>query len=152
MSARTDSAAAVTAALLDAAVLVEQAGIGGVMVTCGGGRASISIARRCGDARSRAALVAALALRAGATGCQRHDFGGEHGPAAWLEAVARAGATEIEIITHLDVRAVPGGALAAGPGGQRDVIGAGQPLPDGWRWVTDLDDGPCGPGEGKEAA
>jgi hypothetical protein len=134
--------AAVTAALLDAAVLVEQAGVGGLTVTCYDGRASISVVRRCGDARSRAALVAALALRAGAAGCQRHDFGGEHGPAAWLEATGRAGATQIEITTHLDVITVPGGALAMGPDGQQDVIAAGQPLPDGWQWVTDLDGDP----------
>jgi hypothetical protein len=139
MSARAHGAA-VTAALLDAAVLVEQAGVGGLTVTCYDGRACISVPRRCGDARSRAALVAALALRAGAAGCQRHDFAGEHGPAAWLEATGRAGATEIEITTHLDVTAVPGGALAMGPDGQQDVITAGQRLPDRWRWVTDLDD------------
>lgn len=131
MSARAHGAA-VTAALLDAAVLLEQAGIGGLAVTCHDGRAQISVLRRCGDARSRAALVAALALRAGAAGCQRHDFGGEHGPAAWLEAAGRAGATPIEITTHLDVITVPGGALATGPDGQQDVIAAGQPLPDRW--------------------
>ena len=139
MSARAHSAA-VTAALLDAAVLLEQAGVGGLTVTCHDGRACISVLRRCGDARSRAALVAALALRAGAPGCQRHDFGGEHGPAAWLEATGRAGSTAIEITTHLDVTTVPGGSLATGPGGQQDVIAAGQPLPDGWQWVTDLDE------------
>lgn len=147
MSARAHSAA-VTAALLDAAVLVEQSGVGGLTVTCHDGRASIIIARRCGDARSRAALVAALALRAGAPGCQRHDYGGEHGPAAWLEATARAGATEIEITTHLDVTTVPGGALATGPDGQQDIIAAGQPLPGGWQWVTDLDE----PGKQREVA
>jgi hypothetical protein len=146
MSSRAHSAAAVTAALLDAAVLVEQAGIGGLVVTCYDGRASICITRRCADARSRAALAAALALRAGAPGCRRADFAGEHGPAAWLEATARAGATEIEIITHLDITMTPGGPLAAGPDGEQAVIPAGQPLPDGWRWVTDLD------GEHEEAA
>jgi hypothetical protein len=138
-SARADGAA-VTAPLLDAAVLVDQAGIAGLTVTCCDGHASIVIARRCGDARSRAALVAALALRAGAPGCHRHDFCGERGPAAWLEATARAGSTEIEISTLLEVCAVPGGALATGPDGQRDVIGTGEPLPGGWQWVTDLDE------------
>jgi hypothetical protein len=136
--------AAVTAALLDAAVLVEQAGVGGLMVTCYDGHACISVPRQCGDARARAALVAALALQAGAAGCQRRDYGGTHGPAAWLEATAQAGTTGIEITTHLDVAAVPGGALATGPDGQQDVIAAGQRLPDRWRWVTDLDDDdPC---------
>jgi hypothetical protein len=132
--------AAVTAALLDAAVLVEQAGVGGLLVTCYDGHACISVPRQCGDARSRAALVAALALQAGAASCQRHDYGGRHGPAAWLEATARTGVTGIEITTHLDVTAVPGGTLATGPDGQQDVIAAGQRLPDRWRWVTDLDD------------
>ena len=139
MSSHAHGAAAVTAALLEAAVLVEQAGIGDLVVTCYDGRASITITRQCGDARSRAALAAALALRAGAPGCRRVDFAGEHGPAAWLEATAGAGETEIEITAHLVVTMTPGGPLAAGPDGQHAVISAGQPLPDGWRWVTDLD-------------
>jgi hypothetical protein len=139
--------AALTAVLLEAAVLVEQAGVGGLSVSCYEDRATVSISRQCGDARSRAALAAALAVRAGAPGCRRHDYAGQHGPAAWLETTARAGTAEIEIITHLAVAVVPGGALAAGPDGQQAVVASGQPLPGGWRWVTDLDD----PGEQPEA-
>ena len=54
----------------------------------------------------------------------------------------KAGGTVVEVTTTLTVRAVPGGTLAAGPGGQRAVVAAGQPPPPGWRWVTDLDDDP----------
>jgi hypothetical protein len=135
-----NGAAALAAALLEAAVLVEDAGAGGLAVTCYAGRISISVGRGCGDARARAALVTALGRRAGAAGWQRHDVAGTAGPRACLQATGRAGDTEIGICAYLDVTAVPGGALAASPGGTRAVIAAGHPLPPGWRWVTGLDD------------
>jgi hypothetical protein len=144
MSIPVISGAAVTAAaLLDAAALIEQAGVGGLSVTCYQDRVSILAGTWMGDARSRAAVVAALGELAGAARCRQHDIAGEK-PGAWLEAAGQAGGTVIEVTTPLAVRAVPGGTLAAGPGGQRAVIAAGQQFPAGWRWVTDLDEQPGG--------
>jgi hypothetical protein len=133
-------AAALAAALLEAAVLVEDAGAGGLVVNCCDGRVSVSVGRGCGDARARAAIVAALGARAGAAGWRRHDFAGSAGPCACLQATGRAGGAEVGICAYLDVATVPGGALATSPAGPRAVITAGYPLPPGWRWVTGLDD------------
>jgi hypothetical protein len=139
-------ASATAAALLDAAVLIEQSGTGGLYVTCCEDRVTIWAGTRTGDAGERAAVVAALGKLAGAARCrQRDSLSGS--PAAWLEATGQAGSTVIEITTQLTVRMVPGGALAAGPGGQQAVIAAGQQLPAGWRWVTDLESQPGEPGE-----
>jgi hypothetical protein len=144
MSIPVISGAAVTvAALLDAAALIEQAGIGGLSVSCCQDRVSIFAGSSLGDARSRAAVVAALGELAGADRCRQRDGTGGS-PAAWLDAAGQAGGTIVEITTRLAVRAVPGGTLAAGPAGQQAVIAAGQQLPAGWRWVTDLDDDPGG--------
>jgi hypothetical protein len=138
-----NGAGALAAALLEAAVLVEDTGAGGLMVSCYDGRISISVARDCGDARARAEMLAALGSRAGAAGWQRHDLAGSAGPCACLQATGRAGGTEISICAYLDVATVPGGALATSPGGIRAVIAAGHQLPPGWRWVTGLDDQPA---------
>src|SRR5579875_944660 len=111
-------AAAMAAALVDAAALIEEAGVSGLTVTCYGDRVRILVGASAGDARQRAAVVAAL--------------GG------------LAGGTLVEVTTPLAVRAAPGGTLAAGPDGGRAVIAAGQQPPPGWRWVTELDDDPAG--------
>jgi hypothetical protein len=137
-----NGAAALAAALLEAAVLVEDAGLGGLVVTCYEGRISISVARGCGDARARAAMVAALGSRAGAAACHRHDVAGSSGPCACLQATGQCGGTQVGICAYLDITTVPGGALAASPGGTRAVIPAGHQLPCGWQWVTGLDDQP----------
>lgn len=135
-------AAATAAALLDAAALIEESGVPGLTVTCYTDRVSILVSTSAGDARHRAAVVAALGELAGAARCRQADATGEQ-PAAWLDAAGQAGGTVIEITTPLAVRAAPGGTLAAGPGGQQAVIAAGQPPPPGWRWVTELDDDPA---------
>ncbi len=132
-------ASALAAALLDVAVLIEQAGAGGLSVTCYPDSTSILVSTCAGRARDRAALVAALA---GAARCWQSDIAGER-PAAWLEAAGRAGGTVIEVRTPLAVTTAPGGTLAAGPDGQRDVVATGQQPPPGWRWVTELDDEPA---------
>jgi hypothetical protein len=134
-------AAAMAAVLLDTAALIEQAAADGLAVTCDPGRSRILVTGMAGGAARRAALVAALGELAGAGRYRQCDIAGER-PAAWLETAGRAGGTVIEVMTALAVRAVPGGTLAAGPGGQRAVIAAGQQPPPGWRWVTDLDDDP----------
>jgi hypothetical protein len=134
-------AAAMAAALVDTAVLIEQAGVDGLAVTCDPGRVRILVTSMAGGVAQRAALVAALGELAGAARCRQRDMGGGR-PAVWLEAAGQAGGTVIEISTPLAARAVPGGTLAAGPGGQQAVIAAGQQPPPGWWWVTDLDDDP----------
>jgi hypothetical protein len=141
-----NGATALAAALREAAVLVEAGGTGGLVVTCYEGRISVSVARECGDARARAALVAALGARAGAAGWQRHDLAGSASPCACLQATGQAGGTEVSICAYLDAAAVPGGALAASPGGTRAVIAAGHQLPPGWHWVTGTGDEPA-PGQ-----
>jgi hypothetical protein len=135
-------AAATAAALLDAAALIEESGAAGLTVTCYCDRVRILVGASAGDARQRAAVVAALGGLAGAARCRQADAPGAE-PAAWLDAAGQAGGTVIEITTPLAVRAVPGGTLAAGPDGGRAVITAGQQPPPGWRWVTELDDGPA---------
>lgn len=134
-------ASAMAAALLDAAVLIEEAGAAGLAVTCYQDSTSILVSTCAGGARDRAALVATLGELAGAARCRQSDVAGER-PAAWLEAAGQAGGTVIEVRTPLAVKAAPGGTLAAGPDGRRAVIASGQPPPPGWRWVTELDDEP----------
>jgi hypothetical protein len=136
-------ASALAAALVDAAVLIEQAGAGGLAVTCDQHSTSLLVTTSAGGARDRAALVAALGELAGAAHCQQSDIAGER-PSAWLEAAGRAGDTVIEVRTPLAVRTAPGGTLAAGPDGQQAVVATGQHPPPGWRWVTELDDEPAG--------
>ena len=137
----SSDAAVMAAVLLDTAALIEESGAAGLSVTCSCDRARILVTTSAGGAASRAALVAALGELAGAGRYRQYDIAGES-PAAWLETAGRAGGTVVEVTTTLTVRAVPGGTLAAGPAGQRAVIGAGQQPPPGWRWVTDLDDDP----------
>jgi hypothetical protein len=138
-------AAATAAALLDAAVLIEESGAAGLTVTGYCDHVTILVTTIAGDAACRAGIVAALAGLAGAARCRQHDTAGDR-PAAWLEAAGQAGGTPVKITTPLAVRAVPGGTLAAGPGGQRAVIAPWQQPPPGWRWVTELDE------SGREAA
>jgi hypothetical protein len=134
-------AAAMAAALVDVAVLIEEAGAGGLAVTCYQDSTSILVCTGAGGARDRAALVTALGELAGAVRCRQCDIAGD-APAAWLEATGRAGGTVIEVRTPLAVRTAPGGTLAAGPDGRQAVVAAGQQPPPGWRWVTELDDEP----------
>jgi len=133
----TGEAAAMAAMLLDTAALIEEAGAAGLSVVCYCDRVRILVTTSAGSVAHRAALVAALGELAGAERCRQYDIAGER-PAAWLEA----GGTVIEVTTTLAVRVVPGGTLAAGPGGQQAVIAAGHQPPPGWRWVTDLDEDP----------
>ena len=137
----SSDAAAMAAVLVDTAALIEEAGAAGLAVTCYCDRARILVTSSAGGAARRAALVAVLGELAGAGRYRQCDIAGER-PAAWLEAAGRAGGTVIEVTTTLAVRAVPGGTLAAGPGGRQAVIARGQQPPPGWRWVTDLDEDP----------
>ncbi|SRR6266699_430938 len=134
-------ASAMAAALLDVAVLIEEAGADGLAVTCYHDSTSILVSTCTGGARDHAALVAALGELAGAARCRQSDIAGER-PTAWLEAAGRAGGTVIEVRTPLAVRTAPGGTLATGPDGAQSVVASGQQPPPGWRWVTELDDEP----------
>jgi hypothetical protein len=140
MIAFTSAAAARSAAAIRAAAdLVEQAGIGGLPVSCQHDRILIQVIERDGDPRARAQMVAALA---GVLGCVPAQYDRRGSPGAWLEAAGQIRGVPAEVFTPLAVRPAPGGpgSLAAAPGGRVAVIGAGQPLPPGWRWVTELDD------------
>jgi hypothetical protein len=136
-------ASAMAAALVDVAVLIEQAGAGGLAVTCYQDSTCILVSTSAGGARDRAALVAALGELAGAARCRQSDIAGER-PAAWLETAGRAGGTVIEVRTPLAVKTAPGGTLAAGPDGRQAVVASGHQPPPGWRWVTELDEEPGG--------
>jgi hypothetical protein len=139
------SAAITAAAMLDAAALIEQAGIGGLLISCHHDRVAIQVGPHDGEVAARAGLVAALAAMIGASPVQRHS---QTTAQAWLEAAGQAGAARIEVYTPLAVRSAPGGAgtLALAPGAQVSAVAAGQPLPPGWRWVTELDQAPDGQG------
>jgi hypothetical protein len=140
MSGFTSAAAARSAAVIRAAAdLVEQAGIGGMVVSCQHGRILIHVCERDGDPQARAAMVAAVA---GVLGCVPAQYDSHDPASAWLEAAGQIRGILAEIFTPLAVRTAPGGtgSLAAGPGGRVAVIGAGAQLPPGWRWVTELDD------------
>jgi hypothetical protein len=141
----TGGADATVAALLDAAMLIEQSGISGLHVSCSEDRVTIHVGRRHGTASGRAAIVAGIARAAGAGPARQHSGGGQgSSPVAWLEACGMAGTTVIEVITMLAVRPGPDGAglLAAAPDGTAQIVPPGQDLPAGWRWVTELDDQP----------
>ncbi len=135
--------AAWPAALLEAAVLIEETGAAGLAVTCYTDRTAILVTTCAGSARDRAALVARLGELAGAARARQSDVTGER-PAAWLEATGQVGGTVIEVRTPLAVQVVPGGTLAAGPDGQHAIIASGQQPSPGWRWVTELDGEPGG--------
>jgi len=140
ISAPVPGEAAVTAAAMRAAAgLIEEAGIGRLLVSCRGDHVIIHVSQHDGDAAVRSGLVAALAGLLGASPFQRDS---RSSPEAWLEAAGQVRGVPVEVFTALDARPAPGGAgaLAARPGGHVTVIGAGQQLPPGWRWVTDLDD------------
>jgi hypothetical protein len=140
MIAFTSDAAARSAAVIRAAAdLVEQAGVGGLPVSCHRDRILVHVGERDGDPQARAQTVAAVAAVLGCVPAQTSSHASAH---AWLEAAGQVSGVRAEVFTPLAVGPAPGGAgsLAAGPGGQVAVIGAGQPLPPGWRWVTELDD------------
>jgi hypothetical protein len=130
-----DAAAVIRAA----ADLVEQAGVGGLSVSCCRGRILIQITERDGDGPQRAAMVAAVA---GVLGRVPAQASSHVSAAAWLEAAGQVCGVPAEVFTPLTVRPAPGGggSLAAGPDGRVAVIGAGQHLRPGWRWITELDD------------
>jgi len=76
-------ASAMAAALVDVAVLIEQARAGGLAVTCYHDSASILVSTLAGGARDRAALVVALGELAGASRCRQCDAPASGRPRGW---------------------------------------------------------------------
>ena len=127
-----------------AADLIQDSGAAGLHVSCddvGDVQVMIQVTGRAGDAAARAGLVAALAALMGASPCQSDA---RSAPSAWLHADGHPGGAPVRVYTPLIVTAtaVAGGApapLALTADGYPAIVPDGQPLPPGWRWVTELD-------------
>jgi hypothetical protein len=114
----------------------------GVIVTCRSGHVSISVTEPYGDAAARQAVVTRLAGLIGGTVRRENE---RKFPAAGLRADGAIGGLRAQVWTLLDVRRSGprpghGRPLAEAPGGQ--VTAVPGKLPDGWRWVTELDPEP----------
>ena len=115
----------------------------GVIVTCTAGSFSVHVTEPYGDAAARLEIVTRLAgLIDGTVGREdKRDFA-----AADLRAEGAFGSLRTEVLTHLNVRmngprARDSRPFAQAPGG-RVIAVPGEKLPDGWRWVTELDPEP----------
>jgi len=114
----------------------------GVIVACSAGGVSIRVSEPYGNAAARHAIVARLAALIGGTVRQEdeRDFA-----AADLRANGAIAGLRAAVSTGVDVRRTrrrtgDGRPLAEAPGGQ--IIAVPGKLPDGWRWVTELDPEP----------
>jgi hypothetical protein len=113
-----------------------------VIVACSAGGVRIRVSEPCGDAAARHAIVTRLAELIGGTVRQddERDFA-----MADLRADGAIGGLRAVVSTGLDVRRTRprtgnGRPLAEAPGGQITAVPGN--LPDGWRWVTELDPEP----------
>lgn len=130
-------------ALRTAADFIESSGQRSeVIVTCSAGGIRIRVSEPYGDAAARHATVTRLAGLIGGTVRQEdeRDFA-----TADLRADGAIGSLRAVVSTGLDVRRTRprtgnGRPLAAAPGGQITAVPG--KLPDGWRWVTELDPEP----------
>jgi hypothetical protein len=122
--------------------LIDPSGIAGLSVTRSGGHITIQVPRSSGNAHSRAANVARLAGYLGSTALQDDNFAGDyscikaHGTAVGLSVDVFTGLTVQEGGTDLGGQRV---LLAADPDGGLAQVVLPARLPDGWRWLTDLD-------------
>ncbi len=114
----------------------------GVIVACSTGGVRIRVSEPYGDAAARHAIVTRLAGLIGGTVRQEDqpDFA-----AADLRADGVIGSLRAVVSTGVDVRRTrprtgEGRPLAEAPGGQITAVPG--KLPDGWRWVTELDPEP----------
>jgi len=134
--------ATTTAAMRAAADLIDRSGIAGLSVTCSGGRISIQVPRSSGNAQSRAATVARLAGYLGGTAVQDDNPAEDY---SCIKAHGTVGGLPVDVFTGLTVQEAgtdPGGQrllLAADPDGRIAQVVPPARLPDGWRWLTDLD-------------
>jgi hypothetical protein len=132
-----------TEALRAAADFIESSGErSGVIVACSAGGVSIRVSEPYGNAAARHAIVARLAALIGGGVRQEdeRDFA-----AADLRADGAIGGLRAVVATGVDVRRTRprtgnGRPLAEAPGGQITAVPG--KLPDGWRWVTELDPEP----------
>lgn len=115
----------------------------GVIVTCTARGVSVHVTEPYRDAAARQEIVARLAgLIDGTVGREdRREFA-----AADLRAEGTFGGLRAEVLTHLNVRRngpsiKDSRPFAQAPSG-RIVAVPGEMLPEGWRWVTDLDPEP----------
>jgi hypothetical protein len=114
----------------------------GVIVACSARGVSIRVSEPYGNAAARHAIVARLASLIGGAVRQEdeRDFA-----AADLRADGAIGGLRAVVSTGVDVRRTRprtgnGRPLAEAPGGQITAVPG--KLPDGWRWVTELDPEP----------
>ena len=130
-------------ALRAAADFIESSGQrSGVIVACSAGGVRIRVSEPYGDAAARHAIVARLAALIGGAVRQEdeRDFA-----TADLRADGAIGGLRAVVATGVDVRRTrprtgDGRPLAEAPGGQITAVPG--KLPDGWRWVTELDPEP----------
>jgi hypothetical protein len=138
----TGQPATTTAAMRAAADLIDRSGIAGLSVTCSGEHILIQVPRSSGNAQSRAATVARLAGYLGSIALQGDNPAEDyscikaHGTAAGLPVDVFTVLTAQQARTDPDDQRVP---LAAHPDGRLAQVVPPARLPDGWRWLTDLD-------------
>jgi hypothetical protein len=149
--AQPGTAAAVLRAAAD---FVESVGLHtGLHVICGNSEVRISVWEPCGDVTARIAIVAKLAALIGGT-VRQHD--NPCHPISDLRADGVIGGLRAAVKTMLPVRRTKplmgeGRPLAESPGGQITAVPGGK-LPEGWRWVTEVDAGPKHPAPRKPSS
>jgi hypothetical protein len=115
----------------------------GVIVTCTARSISVHVTEPYGDAAARSEIVTRLAGLIGGTVRRedKRDFA-----AADLRADGAIGGLRAEVLTHLGVRRNGPRARGSRPFAQapsgRVITVPGEKLPDGWRWVTELEPEP----------
>ena len=130
-------------ALRAAADFIESSGQhSGVIVACSAGGVSIRVSEPYGSAAARHAIVARLAGLIGGAVRQEDE---RDSATADLRANGAIGGLRAVVSTGVDVRRTrrrtgDGRPLAEAPGGQITAVPG--KLPDGWRWVTELDPEP----------
>jgi hypothetical protein len=127
----TGQSATTTAAMRAAADLIDRSGIAGLSVTCSGGRISVQVPRSSGNAHSRAATVARLAGYLGGTAVQDDNAAEDY---SCIRAHGTAGGLPVDVFTGLTVQ-----EAGTDPDGRLAQVVPPARLPDGWRWLTDLD-------------
>jgi hypothetical protein len=115
----------------------------GVAVACRAGSIRVHISQPYDDAGARQEIVTRLAGLIGGT--VRQDDHRDY-PAAELRADGAVGGLRAAVVTQLDVRtnsprSGEGRPFAQAPSG-RVIAVPGKKLPEGWRWVTELDPEP----------
>jgi len=121
--------------------LIGQAGVADVVIFCDQAEITVQVARRAGDARDRAGLVARLAAALDATPVV------DDAPAnatAWVRARGVAAGLPVRVHTEIAVRRSGAGVpLACTPRGRVTLWEHQVRLPPGWRRVTELDPEPA---------